>query len=377
MLGYLIYANGQSKIVLTDTSPQEMGTSYKPLIECTDEELRGIQVFQNDRAIDRWPNADIPFNQILIEAIALQLQITGFTKLKHIIEAGIYEDTNKLAIEFSHNRSPFIELELSQSRILCLTIIPRGQSDYIKEISDYDESWEIQKYVKNPMTLNRLIPNHTLPFATVNFDNVVLSVCECVDRQYNTELCSYLDTPDHVKANFIDPCLTIIKFLHSNNHKHGDLTDSNLTLSIKFNRVIFIDFKHISRLRHEAERLEDLRDVADTICKRSPPHFKNNPAIIYLYVLQDIITKVLGDFEKTNDPTVFHTYKKLTINTLISHVERFWCMTLPAEINDIDFSCYLEQKTLTATKQEAVIQGYFKACRLNDSCYARIKISCS
>lgn len=367
MLGYLLYDDGLSKIVLTDTSPQEIGTSCKPLIECSDEELSGIPVFQNNRAVGIWPNQATLLDKTLIEAIALQFQMIGFAKIQTIIEGGIYQETGKLSREFAINRCPYIELKLSQSRSLCLTVIPKGHSNYIKEISNYDEDWEIQKYIQNPSEIKRLIPNHSLPFARVDFDNVLLSVSEYIDRQYNTELCSYLQTQADVKKNFIDPCLTIIKLLHSQNYMHGDITDTNLTLSTKYNKLIFIDFQKLMRLENDIERLEDLRDVACTIYNRSPSQFKNNPAILYLFVLQKNITKILSDYEDSNDPAELEIYKRISINTLINRVERFWYIPLPDEIKDIDFSNYLEQKTLAASKQEAIMEGYMKACKFNNT----------
>lgn len=309
MLGYLICDNGLSKIVLADASPQEMATPFKPLIECNDEDLSGFPVFQNAQFIGHWPNQDSPFEKSLIKALALQLKTTGFDKLQNILEETIY---NK-ASTFLCSRCPDIELKISTSRSLCLTIIPKRQSNYINGISDYDEAWEIRKYITKPSLINKLIPHHALPFAKVDFDSVVLSVCEYVDLQYETALCSYLQTPDEVKKNFVDPCLTIIKLLHSKNYQHGDLTDSNLTLSIKFNKLIFIDFKNVMPIPSEAKRLEDLRDVAHTIYSLSPSQFKNTPALIYLFILQEDLTKLLNDNEDSNDPAVFKAYKKLSI----------------------------------------------------------------
>ncbi|MDF1683975.1 MAG: hypothetical protein P1U36_04875 [Legionellaceae bacterium] len=77
----------------------------------------------------------------------------------------------------------------------------------------------------------------------------------------------------------MNPYLYFVKVLHDRKLTHGDLTSSNIVLSQQFQKLIFIDFKHIGDIPYPNEgpqnitayqtwqisRLVDLRDMCDSV----------------------------------------------------------------------------------------------------------------
>ena len=351
MPGYLVTIYDQRKIVFSIESViNKTANSFKLLTECSDLELKGIQAFHKDEYIANWPAESELLNQALINAISAQIKIDNSTELKNTIQEAI--NSSNLS-----DRCPFTSFPINKSRNLGITVIQHYYScDYEHGESGEDRE-DVRRYYENPSIVYQLMPNSSLPFALVNHEQASLSISEELDYQSYNDVFPYLKSAIDFKNNLINPYLEIIKLLHSKQLTHGDITSSNVVLSLKFNKLIFVDFKHIGEVSCDnslvwhSKRLEDLHHMAGSILYRLPANdYQNNPAMIYLSTLTDR----LEDFE---DDDVIEANKDLTIETVISCINRFWSLIVPSEL------VHLATDELSPHQEEVLHHAYINACK--------------
>jgi hypothetical protein len=245
---------------------------------------------------------------------------------------------------FESNRCPHIFFKLTETRSLCITIIPSQHVIDTKQniCAEFcigrDE--HITNYYGNAFFMNQINPENTVPFFLIpDFHSHTLVISEGIMNYYNRNPgCPtpyYLQTKENIKHHLIDPCLNTIKNLHDNDYYHGDPHADNIILPMTINKILFFDFKHVSKEHHDKNlaKLIDFYDISKSIIiYMEALGYENNLVLFYLKKIMHVLEKFIEEKEELEI-----LFIGLTIDKMKEDIDFFW--NLPDHIfNYVPFS---------------------------------------
>ena len=297
--------------------PPQEGCSITPISLCYAAELAGINVYHSlSSPIGIWPAVDALFSSALSEHIGVVL----FHEQR--IEV-LQQATEELNIYQLDDRCSAMEVPFCQDRSLIVILIS-------KQVLPSRLQQDILEYMDKPNFVFQLgIPS--VPVHLVDSGEFYFAYSECLDRDHGSTTLPWLSTAEAIYQNLITPYLHFIKTLHDKHLTHGDINESNVILSKRHGRLIFIDFKHVGEVPY-VEHLEDgeekryyawqkarLLDLVQlVICVKDLAHEYNetvaqdNSVIAYLQLVANTLDELL-DFHDNCQRDDFETEKACVI----------------------------------------------------------------
>lgn len=195
--------------------------------------------------------------------------------------------------------------------------LPNNRSLVVTLMSIDDEK-EYARYVSNPnfLTEQAIVPSTYSCRLHINSE-YNLAFCEYVDRDHKHDWAKTIQSPFDLYKNFIAPYLKLIRDLHTMGLTHGDITDSNIALSSRFKKAIFIDLKHLFEITkdnskpmdHRRIEIEDLHDMCGSIESNAPAGFQNDHVLKMIDKLCKFIDR-WGDYEASDNQLYQQEAKK-------------------------------------------------------------------
>jgi hypothetical protein len=312
---FLLQKNHQKRIQLltqeeANVIPRQEGRSITPIGHCYTAELTGINVYNasSPLPIGIWPTVDALFSKDLIEHIGVVL----FHEKSMVIQQNATRIINNAT---ANDRCVDMELPFCKDRSLIVTIIS-------KQVSPSRLQEDMLDYIHKPNLVFELgIP--CVPVHQANSTRFYFAYSECLDRFHDSTTLPWLSTREAIYQNLIQPYLHCIKTLHDKHLTHGDLDESNVVLSKRHGRLIFVDFKHVGDVPY-VEQLEDdnekpyyvwqkarLLDLAQmAICvlnlvhEYNPEAAQDNTVIAYLQSVADTLDELLDFHDNCHNDDV-------------------------------------------------------------------------
>jgi len=179
------------------------------------------------------------------------------------------------------------------------------------------------------------VPVHT--FVTFENDESKFAFCEGLDRGSVESMACLNDTGEaEWYKHLVRPYLNLIKTLHESLYTHGDITDTNVVFSRKFDQLYFIDFERLivherdeaGHLSHDwkVQRLVDIYDMCNSIMTHSSDEDTemnpNRDVIAFLEEIRDSLDEY--EFYTGGTPTeeAIEKYEYLTIDYITQEIEK-------------------------------------------------------
>jgi len=316
----------------------------KSIRACAYHELTDLKIInEKKQCIGVWPKANKLFPPDLLKQLGdavCQEQMVALEQEAHIL----LESTSGQA-ELEKSCCPTMSIPLTQDRSLITVVIPNNQN------KPHEIVQHLEDYVKKPELVFQLGVS-SLSVQCINLNSVYLAYSDELERDYShdTEPLPWLQTQTDIYKNLVNPYLYFVKVLHDRKLTHGDLTSSNVVLSQQFQKLIFIDFKHIGDIPYPNEgqknvtayqtwqisRLVDLRDMCDSViwhATRCNQAFTQHDRVMLYF---DQVAQSLSDIYLPNedkDESIEDIFLRaqnclsINIDTLILEVDRLIHLT--------------------------------------------------
>lgn len=348
MPSYLVSnLRGQSKIIialqpLTSQHFEETDLTVTPLTECDGNSLSHLPVYVQSKSIQTYAyyflNGNMPLS---FEGLGRYAPFGFWPSYneplpKELIEKLLQHNQKTLAEDMIKKESeePYTEVSLQitkDRKLLGCVFKEKDKQSFIHR-------------VENPnfvASLGLPVPQFV---SILNDNGATLSFCEEFDRWSEAPLSCLLDvTPNAWYEHMVRPYFNIIKTLHDRSCMHGDITETNVIFSSRFNQLFFIDFECFKQHDIQAYackktqayhdwhnyRLIDIKDMCDSILYNTKVYAKNhqNTPLAANQAVMDYLKSIAEKLEAhdfymgCNQPfELLESYESLTIQSIIDHV---------------------------------------------------------
>lgn len=330
--------------IMTITSILPANMEVKSILECTDLELSGAEIYYDSRKLSvHWPQPHQLMPKKILEyifqTITRERKESLATKVRQRILANMtLED---------HCRS--FDEPISQDRNIFVTVIP--ENEFLDE--------NILSYIDKPNFIYQQGWVENLPISSIQFDDtVLLAYCESLDTDHDCNQLPWLSSVRDMHIKLIKPYLSFVQSVHENRYIHGDLHEGNSVLSLKYQRLLLYDFKHfgnieyVSKEENEEEyyiwhyfRLKDLVNLANSLLLHVGAYcdfvdVKQDPFMRYLDEIShqlDFLHDVdpFLAFEDVSIKDIVAPYLKITIE----EIQNKWQACYSEELCEQAFVC--------------------------------------